>query len=120
MVRTAGVVLALGAIVVGGAEAAPARRHAKRVRVARAATPAPAKPPAFLLPPPPPEPEHESRFGVVGQKDASPQTRMSQAGVAWALGSRLSLQLSYERTAYAPLSARDHDDGILTGLRLNF
>ena len=58
--------------------------------------------------------------GVVGQKYAAPQTRMSQAGVLWSLSKHLSLQLSYERTAYAPLMPQDHDNGIVTGLRVGF
>ncbi|HJQ85425.1 MAG TPA: hypothetical protein VKA21_15165 [Candidatus Binatia bacterium] len=78
-------------------------------------------PRAFVLPPAPPPPDRTpSRLGVVGQKYKAPQTRMSQAGVTWSLNDRLSLQLSYERTAYAPTMSRDHDDGILTGLKVGF
>jgi len=61
-----------------------------------------------------------SRLGVVGRKYAAPQTRMTEAGVVWSVSDRLSLHLSYERTAFAPVMSKDHDDGILTGLKLGF
>src|SRR5438445_384825 len=38
----------------------------------------------------------------------------------WALSDRVTLNLTYERTAYAPMMPHDHDDGILTGLKLGF
>ena len=72
------------------------------------------------LPPPPPVEQESSRLGIAGQKDKAPQTRMSQAGVTWSVTNRVSLLLSYERTAYGPTMARDHDDGILTGVKLGF
>jgi hypothetical protein len=117
--------VALGAALATGAEATVRHGHAKRVHsrrvVTRAKTPAPRQVRRFVLPPPPPEPVRPpSRLGVVGQKYAAPQTRMSQAGLAWSLTERLSLLLSYERTAYAPTMSRDHDNGVLTGLRLAF
>jgi len=75
----------------------------------------------FVAPPPPPPLAREpSRLGVAGVKFKAPQTRMSQAAVTWSLTDRVSFQLSYERTAYAPTMAKDHDDGILTGLKLKF
>ena len=45
---------------------------------------------------------------------------MAQAGVVWTLSDRLSLQLSYERTGFAPLMPRDHDDGVLTAVKVGF
>ena len=57
---------------------------------------------------------------MAGQKDRAPQTRMSQAGLTWSLSERLLLHLSYERTAFAPTMARDHDDGVMTGVKLRF
>ena len=76
---------------------------------------------AFVVPLPPPPPERTpSRFGVAGQKYAAPQTRMSQASLTWSLSDRLLLHLSYERTAFAPTMERDHDDGILTGVKVRF
>jgi outer membrane receptor protein involved in Fe transport len=79
-------------------------------------------PPREFVPLPPPAPlaQEPSRLRVAGQKYKAPQTRMSQAGVSWSLTDRVSLQLSYERTAYAPTMAKDHDDGILTGVKLGF
>ena len=92
------------------------------VVVARADVPVALPPPREFVPPPPPPPlAHDpSRLGVAGLKYKAPQTRMSQAGVTWSLTDRVSLQLSYERTAYAPTMAKDHDDGILTGVKLGF
>jgi hypothetical protein len=77
-------------------------------------------PPALVVLPPPAPARASSRFGVVGRKYAAPQTKMSEAGVTLALTDRLSLHLSYERTAFAPTMSRDHDDGILTGLKVGF
>lgn len=77
-------------------------------------------PPPVMTPAPPPEERTPSRLGVVGLKYAAPQTRMTQAGVVWSVSDRLSLHLSYERTAFAPVMSKDHDDGILTGLKVGF
>jgi hypothetical protein len=88
---------------------------------ARAEVPLDVSVPPSLTAPPPPEPAPAlPRLGFVGQKTAAPQTRMSQAGVTWSVSDSVKLQLSYERTGYAPTMARDHDDGILTGVRLGF
>ena len=57
---------------------------------------------------------------VEGLKIAAPHFQRSEAGVAWSLGGGLSLQLHYERGAYAPMMRQDHDDGILTRLKLSF
>jgi len=119
MVLAGVLLLALGTTIATGAEAAgrPARPRAAAVSQPCTETVAP----TFVLTPAPPPPAQEpSRFGVVGQKYAAPQTRMSQAGVLFSLSKHLSLQLSYERTAYAPLMPQDHDNGILTGLRVGF
>jgi len=119
MVRAGVLLLALGTLIATGAEAAGRRTLPRAAAVARPPTETPA--PTFVLGPAPAPPAREaSRFGVLGQKYAAPQTRMSQAGVLWSLSKHLSLQLSYERTAYAPLMPQDHDNGILTGLRVGF
>jgi|SRR5262245_30420254 len=126
MVRMGILVLALGTAILAGANAADGRSPRKPPRAVRAASAskastAPPAAPAFVLPPPAPAPAQvPSRFGLIGQKYAGPQTGMSQAGVVWSLGDHLSVHLSYERTAYAPLMPRDHDNGVLTGLRLAF
>ena len=70
-------------------------------------------------PPPQPEPLVPG-LAVVGHKLRSPQTKMSEAGLTWSLSNHVTLNLSYERTAYAPLMLRDHDDGIMTGVKLGF
>ena len=119
MVRAGVLLLALGTTIATGAEAAGRRARPQPAAVSEPSTGTPA--PTFVLVPAPPPPTQEtSRFGVVGQKYAAPQTRMSQAGVLLSLSKHLSLQLSYERTAYAPLMPQDHDNGILTGLRVGF
>jgi hypothetical protein len=41
-------------------------------------------------------------------------------GGQWALDSRVSIQLNYERTSQAPMMSFDHDDGILTRVRIGF
>ena len=70
--------------------------------------------------PPPPASALPSRLGFAGGKYLAPQTRMSQAGLSWSLTERLTVHLSYERTAFAPIMSKDHDDGIVTGLKLRF
>jgi hypothetical protein len=77
-------------------------------------------PPALMTKAPPARAPTSSRLGVVGRKYAGPQTRMTEAGVTWAVSDRLSFHLSYERTAFAPVMSKDHDDGILTGLKVGF
>jgi hypothetical protein len=58
------------------------------------------------------------RFG--GLKSRAPQLRQSEAGVTLSLTQNVAFQLHYERTALAPTMRRDHDDGILTRLRVSF
>jgi len=76
-------------------------------------------PDLVALPVSEPDPE-PSRLKLVGRKFAAPQTRMTEAGVTWSLNDHLAFHLSYERTAFAPIMSKDHDDGILTGLKLGF
>jgi hypothetical protein len=45
---------------------------------------------------------------------------MSQAGVTWPITNHVALHLSYERTGYAPIMRFDHDDGIMTGVKIGF
>ena len=61
-----------------------------------------------------------ARFSLIGQKYLAPQTRMSEAGVAWSITHRMSLELSYERTGYGPTMSFDHDNGILTAVKIGF
>ena len=58
------------------------------------------------------------RFG--GQKLRGPQLERSEAGVTLSLFPSVAVQLHYERTARSPLMRGDHDDGVLTRLRLRF
>jgi hypothetical protein len=82
----------------------------------------PSIPPVDVIAAPPPQlPSNlPSRLGFQGGKYLAPQTKMSQAGITWSLNNHLTLLLSYERTAYAPVMWRDHDDGVVTGLKLCF
>jgi hypothetical protein len=66
--------------------------------------------------------EHRTlgRFGLIGGKYKAPQTGMSQAGVTWPITNHVALHLSYERTGYAPIMRFDHDDGIMTGVKIGF
>ena len=57
---------------------------------------------------------------VEGQKILAPHFQRSEAGLSWSLGGGVVLQLHYERGAYAPMMRQDHDDGILTRLKLSF
>jgi len=61
-----------------------------------------------------------SPLHVEGQKVMAPHFQRSEAGISWSLGGGLALQLHYERSAYAPMMHQDHDDGILTRLKLSF
>jgi hypothetical protein len=60
------------------------------------------------------------RLGFTGEKYRAPQTQMSQAGLTWSVTKRLLLQLTYERTGYAPMMSFDHDNGIMTGIKFGF
>lgn len=82
----------------------------------------PSIPPATVItaPPPPAPSALPTRLGFAGGKYLAPQTKMSQAGLTWSFTDRLKLHLSYERTAFAPVMSRDHDDGVVTGLKLTF
>ncbi len=67
-----------------------------------------------------PLPEPQRRFRLNGQKYASPVGGRSEAGVAMSLGSHLSLQLNYARTAQVPMMGYADDNGILARLRFGF
>lgn len=92
------------------ASAAVPRRESAVSSLPAAAVRAPAPAPA-------PAPR---RFSLKGQKYAAPFSKRTEAGVSWALDSRVSIQLNYERTSQAPMMPFDHDDGILTRLRVEF
>jgi hypothetical protein len=74
---------------------------------------------AFLASPPAPV-QPARRFSLKGQKYNAPFSKRTEAGVEWAFDSHVSIQLNYERTAQAPTMSFDHDDGILTRLRVGF
>ncbi len=76
--------------------------------------------PAGLLAAPPAPAPAGRRFRLKGEKFGAPLTGRTEAGVEWALDSRVSIQLNYERTAQAPMMPFDHDNGILTRLRIGF
>ena len=58
------------------------------------------------------------KFG--GLKSRAPQLKRSEAGVTLSLTENVAFQLHYERTALAPTMRHDHDDGVLTRLRISF
>ena len=69
--------------------------------------------------PPPPAPP-SSRVRLRGQKWAAPRFQRSEAGIAWSVRPGVTLELNYERSALGPTMRHDHDDGILTRLKLGF
>jgi hypothetical protein len=76
-------------------------------------------PAALLTPPSAPAPGRLARrLSLKGEK--APFSKRTEAGVVWSLDSRVSIQLNYERTPQPPLMPFDHDDGILTRLRVGF
>ena len=77
-------------------------------------------PRALTVDPPPPRDVLLPRLGVLGYRLRAPQTKMSEAGITWAVSNRVTLDLSYERTAYPALMPNDHDDGVLTGVKIGF
>jgi hypothetical protein len=87
--------------------------------VARRESEAAALNPAALAPPPPPV-KTASRLRIGGQKFAAPSGKRTEAGVSWVLDSHVSVQLNYQRTSEPPMMSFDHDDGILTRLRVGF
>lgn len=77
-------------------------------------------PPGALEPPAPQAPTSPSRLRLNGQKYASPVGRRTEAGVALALDSHVSIQLNYARTAQVPMMPYANDNGILARLRFGF
>ncbi len=68
-----------------------------------------------------PLPEPKSRFHLNGQKYASPiGGGRTEAGVGMSLGSHMSVQLNYARTAQAPMMGYANDNGVLARLRFGF
>lgn len=62
----------------------------------------------------------QGRFRLDGQKYASPAGARTEAGVGLSLGSHVSLQLNYARTASVPMMAYPNDNGVLARLRIGF
>jgi hypothetical protein len=75
---------------------------------------------AAFLTPPPAAPRPPRRFRLGGQKVSIPFSKRTEAGVAWLLDSRVSVQLNYQRTAQSVMMPFDHDDGFLARLRVGF
>src|SRR5581483_5251098 len=86
----------------------------QRAVVARADVPVTIPAPRVAAAVPPPPATTPARFGISGKKYLAPQTRMTEARVMWLLSDRVTPYLAYERTGYAPMMPRDHDDGIMT------
>ncbi|HTC22742.1 MAG TPA: hypothetical protein VK688_00185 [Gemmatimonadales bacterium] len=70
--------------------------------------------------PPPAAPTSSSSVRLSGQKWSGPHLQRSEAGIAWAVRPRLTLELNYERSALGPTMRNDHDDGILGRLKFGF
>jgi len=85
-----------------------------------ATLPRPAVGGSLLLAPPPLPAQPARSVSVAGQKYGAPLGARTEAGVEWKLDSHVSIQLNYERTAQAPMMPSDHDDGLLTRLRVKF
>jgi hypothetical protein len=60
------------------------------------------------------------RLVLTSEQSSEPGVQRAETGVSWSLGDHVAVQVSYERTARAPLKRGDHDDGVLTRLRLGF
>lgn len=118
----------VGGVILTGTAHGAGTKPGARVRRARVPSRQAAKPkvkaPAFdptcvaVAPPEPPRPAPWLRVG--GLKQRGPKLNRSEAGITLALSEHLALQVHYERTAHAPMMHDDHDDGILTRLRLTF
>jgi hypothetical protein len=67
-----------------------------------------------------PSSEAKSGWRVGGEKYASPTGARSEAGVGLSLGSHLTFQLNYARTASVPMMRYPSDNGILARLRVGF
>jgi hypothetical protein len=90
------------------------------VLVATAPVPRRAGLSATVLAPPPPPAQPARSVSLTGQKYGPSFSKRTEAGVSWALDSRVSIQLNYQRTTQPPMMPFDHDDGILTRLRVGF
>jgi hypothetical protein len=77
-------------------------------------------PQAALEPIVPPPPAPPRRLRLNGQKFASPIGKRTEAGVALAVDSHLSIQLNYARTAQLPMMPYANDNAILARLRFGF
>src|SRR5262245_53912106 len=64
--------------------------------------------------------EEPPRLVLTSAQSSEPGVQREETGVSWSLGEHVALQLSYERSARAPLTRGDHDDGVLTRFRLGF
>src|SRR5262245_13833151 len=70
---------------------------------------------------PPPVAPSQRKLVLKGDKyGAGGADKRTEAGLEWALDSRVSLQLNYERTSQSPMMPFDHDNGILTRVRIGF
>jgi hypothetical protein len=76
--------------------------------------------PAATLEPALPLPASKRRLRLNGEKYASPVGARTEAGVALSLGSHMSIQLNYARTAQVPMMGYANDNGILARLRFGF
>ncbi len=68
----------------------------------------------------PSSPPTVSSVRFASERWGTPQLRRSEAGIAWSLSPKVTVQLNYERSALPPMMPHDHDDGFLTRLNIDF
>jgi hypothetical protein len=117
-------VLALAGVLASGIRSSDAAdRCADPTTASRASSveTAPSEIDAALRTPPPAPTPAPRKLSMNGQKFGGvPFSKRTEAGLSWALDSRVSIQLNYARTTHAPMMPFDHDDGIMTRLRVGF
>jgi len=61
-----------------------------------------------------------ARLVLTGEHTSAPGLQRAETGLTWAIGVHVAVQLSYARTATAPPMRGDHEDGVVTRVRLGF
>lgn len=67
-----------------------------------------------------PRPAKTGDWRVGGEKYPSPTGARSEAGLGLSLGSHVTIQLNYARTASVPMMGYANDNGLLARLRVAF
>ena len=61
-----------------------------------------------------------ARVALIEQRTSLPGLQRTETGLTWALGAHVAVQLNYTRTTNPPLMRDDHQNGVVTRLRLAF